>query len=152
MKNNNTEKKSLKERVMENKGKIIAGVSVVALGTISYMVYRNNVKVKELNAIIDAQLKFDESVVKLSQTDLSLAQKQAEYVKTTREIAEEGALEEAIKSVNKKIQYRIGKIEDLKLRPLDEDAKLSKEIYEKELKELTRKRDAFNELWDKMVH
>lgn len=53
---------------------------------------------------------------------------------------------------NKKIQYRIGKIDDLKLRPLDEDAKLSKEIYEKELKELIRKRDTFNELWDKMVH
>lgn len=152
MKNNNTENKTLKERVMENKGKIIAGVSVVALGTISYMVYRNNVKIKGLHEIVNSQMEFNGKIVELSKKELSITEKQIDHMVLTREIAEEGALEEAIKSINKKIQYRIGKIEDLKLRPLDEDAKLSKEIYEKELKELTRKRDAFNELWDKMVH
>lgn len=152
MKNNNTEKKSLKERVMENKGKIIAGVSIVALGTITYMVYRNNIRVKGLCKLAECQGEFNGKVTELSKKEVSLLSKQVEYMKTTREIAEEGALEEAIKSINKKIQYRIGKIDDLKLRPLDEDAKLSKEIYEKELKELIRKRDTFNELWDKMVH
>lgn len=72
-------------------------------------------------------------------------------MKTTREIAEEGALEEAIKSINRKIQYRIGKIEGCK-NSKDPESLLTKEIYEKELKELIRKRDSFNELWDKMVH
>lgn len=69
-------------------------------------------------------------------------------MKTTREIAEEGALEEAIKSINRKIQYRIGKIEGCK-NSKDPESLLAKEIYEKELKELIRKRDSFNELWDK---
>ncbi len=72
-------------------------------------------------------------------------------MKTTREIAEEGALEEAIKSINRKIQYRISKIEGCN-NSKDPESLLAKEIYEKELKELTRKRDTFNELWDKMVH
>ena len=149
---NTTEKKSLKERVMENKGKIIAGVSIVALGTLTYVIYRNNVRVKDLCKLAECQGEFNGKVTKKKKKEVSLLHEQVEYMKTTREIAEEGALEEAIKSINKKIQYRIGKIEDLKLRPLDEDAKLSREIYEKELKELVRKRDTFNELWDRMIH
>lgn len=151
MKNNNTEKKSLKERVMENKGKIIAGVSIVALGTITYMVYRNNVRVKGLCKLAECQGEFNGKVTELSKKEVSLLNKQVEYMKTTREIAEEGALEEAIKSINKKIQYRIGKIEGCK-NSKDPESLLAKEIYEKELKELIRKRDSFNELWDKMVH
>ena len=75
----------------------------------------------------------------------------SEELKLVKAIAVEGALEEAIKSVKNKIQYRVTKIAGC-VKEGSPEALLSKEIYEKELEYFKGKLALFEEEWDKMIH
>ena len=72
-------------------------------------------------------------------------------LKLVKNIAVEGALEEAIKSVKNKIQYRVTKIDNC-IADGTPQALLSKEIYEKELEYFKDKLALFEEEWNKMIH
>ena len=72
-------------------------------------------------------------------------------LKLVKNIAVEGALEEAIKSVKNKIQYRVTKIDGC-IKEGSPQALLSKEIYEKELEYFKDKLALFEEEWNKMIH
>ena len=77
--------------------------------------------------------------------------KATKELKLVKSIAVEGALEEAIKSVKKKIQYRVTKIDNC-IADGTPQALLSKEIYEKELEHFKDKLALFEEEWNKMIH
>ena len=154
MKNNENvkERKTFKEVIVENKGKIIAGVSIVTAVAVGVVVYKNVNEIKNLKELVDAQIKLNEHQGKFNHVSLECAQQLTEELVKVRDIAKEGALEEAINAVKRKIQYRVGKISDLSNRPLDNDAMISKELYEKELEILKDKLVMFQEEWDKMLH
>ena len=150
--NTNNERKSFKEVVAENKGKIIAGATVITIGTVSYVLYRNTKAIKGLYAINDAQMELSRKQGELNHASVDCAKEMAEQLVIVRDIAKEGALEEAIASVKRKIQYRVGKIADLSNRPSDKDAIISKELYEKELEILKKKLTTFEKEWENMLH
>ena len=154
MKNNENakERKSLKEVVVANKGKIIAGVSIVAATAVGVVIFKNVKEIKNLNELVDMQMKLNERQGEFNHVSLECAQHLTDELVKVRDIAKEGALEEAIASVKRKIQYRVGKISDLSNRPLDNDAMISKELYEKELEILKNKLTMFQEEWEKMLH
>ena len=154
MKNNENvkERKSLKEVIVENKGKIIAGVSIVTATAVGVVAYKNMIDVKELKAVVDGQIKLNEAQSQFNHKSVECAQRLTDELVKVRDIAKEGALEEAIAAVKRKIQYRVGKISDLSNRPLDNDAMISKELYEKELELLKDKLVMFQEEWEKMLH
>lgn len=112
----NSEKRTLKEVLAGNKGKIIVGASIVALGAISLLLYKQNCDIK-----------------------------------LVRSITQEGCLEEAISTVNNKINYRIEKIKNLENGGLDEEKKLVLERYKKELKVLMRESKLFAEEYERVI-
>ena len=154
MRNNENakERKSFKEVVVENKGKIIAGVSIVTAATVGVVLYKNAIDIKNLNAVLDSQIKLNEAQGDLNKKSIECAKHLTDELVKVRDIAKEGALEEAIAAVKRKIQYRVGKISDLSARPLDNDALISKELLEKELIILKDKLTMFQEEWEKMLH
>ena len=74
-----------------------------------------------------------------------------DQINITKDIAKEGALEEAIKSVKRKIQYRVGKLDGC-IKHNTPEALLQKEIYEKELEILKKKLATFEKEWENMLH
>ena len=144
-KNQTNEKKSFKEVLVENKGKFIVGglaaIGVVVGGT--FMLY---------------QLKFDISFLKMGfmQAEINDSASQAlkdlnEELIVVKSITLEGALEQAIETLKKKIQYRVTKIDNC-IADGTPQALLSKEIYEKELEYFKDKLALFEEEWNKMIH
>ena len=112
-----SEKRNFKEVVIANKGKIIAGVSMIGLGTISLILYKQN-----------------------------------KSIKLVRSITQHGCLEEAIATVNRKINYRIEKIKCLENGGLDEEKKLVLTRYRKELDELINEQKLFVEEYERVIH
>lgn len=153
MKNNENvkERKSLKEVIVENKGKIIAGVSIVTAAAVGVVVYKNVNEIKNLKELVDAQIKLNEHQGEFNHVSLECAQQLTEELVKVRDIAKEGALEEAINAVKRKIQYRVTKIDGC-IKTNTPESLLSKEMYEKELEILTNKLTMFQEEWDKMLH
>lgn len=139
------ERKSFKEVLVENKGKIIVG-GLAAIGAVvggTFML---------------TQLKFDISFLKIGymQTEINDSTSQAlkdlnEELIVAKSIALEGALEQAIETIKKKIQYRVTKIDGC-IKEGSPQALLSKEIYEKELEYFKDKLALFEEEWNKMIH
>lgn len=154
MKNNENakERKSFKEVVVENKGKIIAGVSIVTAGAVGVVLYKNAIDIKNLSTIVDSQVKLNEVQGEFNNKSVECAKRITDELVKVRDIAKEGALEEAIAAVKRKIQYRVGKISDLSARPLDNDALISKELLEKELIILKDKLTMFENEWNNMLH
>jgi hypothetical protein len=154
MKNNENvkERKSFKEVVVENKGKIIAGVSIVTAATVGVVLYKNAIDIKNLSIIVDSQVKLNEVQGEFNNKSVECAKRITDELVKVRDIAKEGALEEAIAAVKRKIQYRVGKISDLSARPLDNDALISKELLEKELIILKDKLTMFENEWNNMLH
>ena len=148
--NETKERKSLKERVADNKGKILAGAGLVAIGVLTYCGYKECENIKELCEILKYQGELNKAQGKLNNTIVNVTEKEIDHMLLTRRIAEEGALEEAIKSVNKKIDYRVKKLEGC-VKEASEVALAAKEKYELELKILYKDRDRFQELWDKRI-
>ena len=149
---NAKERKSFKEIVVENKGKIIAGVSIVTATTVGVVLYKNAIDIKNLSTIVDSQVKLNEVQGEFNNKSVEYAKRITDELVKVRDIAKEGALEEAIAAVKRKIQYRVGKISDLSARPLDNDALISKELLEKELIILKDKLTMFENEWNNMLH
>ena len=154
MKNNENakERKSFKEVIVENKGKIIAGVSIVTATAVGVVLYKNAIDIKNLSTIVDSQVKLNEAQGEFNNKSVECAKRITDELVKVRDIAKEGALEEAIAAVKRKIQYRVGKISDLSARPLDNDALISKELLEKELIILKDKLTMFEDEWNNMLH
>ena len=153
MKNNENvkERKSLKEVIVENKGKIIAGVSIVTATAVGVVVYKNVIDIKNLKGIVESQVKLNDAQGDFNKKSLECAQYITDELVKVRDIAKEGALEEAINAVKRKIQYRVTKIDGC-IKTNTPESLLSKEMYEKELEILTNKLNMFQEEWDKMLH
>ena len=151
MKNENQEKKSFKEVLVENKGKILAGVGVTALGVLGVAVYKNSIDIKNLVGVNTKLVELTRLQGDLNEVEREVVKKSVDHMLLTRRIAEEGALQEAIKSVESKIKYRLGRLEGF-AKSVDPDTLVKKEIYKKELEKLYKDRDMFKELWDNMIH
>ena len=153
MKNNENvkERKSLKEVIAENKGKIIAGASIVTAAAVGVVVYKNVNEIKNLKELVDAQMKLNEHQGELNHVSLECTKALTDELVKVRDIAKEGALEEAINAVKRKIQYRVTKIDGC-IKTNTPESLLSKEMYEKELEILRDKSTMFQEEWDKMLH
>ena len=153
MKNNENvkERKSLKEVIVENKGKIIAGASIVTAVAVGVVVYKNVNEIKNLKELVDAQMKLNEHQGELNHVSLECTKALTDELVKVRDIAKEGALEEAINAVKRKIQYRVTKIDGC-IKTNTPESLLSKEMYEKELEILRDKLTMFQEEWDKMLH
>ena len=119
--NEKTEKKTVKEWISENKGKIVIGGTCVLVGVGSYLTYKCHVKLIAHDAMI---------------------KQNADDIEFVRDIVKEGALEEAIAALNRKINYRIEKIDNLKHGLKDGSLELISK-YEEELRELTAKQEDF---------
>ena len=150
--NTNKERKSFKEVIAENKGKIIAGATIITIGTVSYILYRHTKEIKALSELSNLDSILDKKQGELNHHLVEHAKELTEQFVVVKDIAKEGALEEAIASVKRKIQYRVGKIADLNNRPFDKDAMISKELYEKELEILKKKLATFEKEWENMLH
>lgn len=153
MKNNENvkERKSLKEVIVENKGKIIAGVSIVTATAVGIVVYKNVIDIKNLKGVVESQVKLNEAQGDFNKKSLECAQYITDELVKVRDIAKEGALEEAINAVKRKIQYRVTKIDGC-IKTNTPESLLSKEMYEKELEILKDKLVMFEEAWEKMLH
>ena len=153
MKNNENvkERKSLKEVIVENKGKIIAGVSIVTATAVGIVAYKNVIDIKNLKGVVESQVKLNEAQGDFNKKSLECAQYITDELVKVRDIAKEGALEEAINAVKRKIQYRVTKIDGC-IKTNTPESLLSKEMYEKELEILRDKLTMFQEEWDKMLH
>ena len=153
MKNNENvkERKSLKEVIVKNKGKIIAGASIVTAAAVGVVVYKNVNEIKNLKELVDAQMKLNEHQGELNHVSLECTKALTDELVKVRDIAKEGALEEAINAVKRKIQYRVTKIDGC-IKTNTPESLLSKEMYEKELEILKDKLVMFEEEWEKMLH
>ena len=153
MKNNENvkERKSLKEVIVENKGKIIAGVSIVTATAVGVVVYKNVIDIKNLKGVVESQVKLNEAQGEFNHKSLECAQYITDELVKVRDIAKEGALEEAINAIKRKIQYRVTKIDGC-IKTNTPESLLSKEMYEKELEILKDKLVMFEEEWEKMLH
>lgn len=157
MKQNNeqtTNKKSFRKFVAEHKVEIIAGVTVIAAGSIGYLVYKNNKNAKDiklLGMMVNRQTDLQQDMVELAKLELECDKGICSEVDIVKDIAKEGALEEAIKSVKRKIQYRVGKIENC-TKTNTPEALLSKQTYERELIILEGKLELFEQEWENMIH
>lgn len=150
--NTNNERKSFKEVVAENKGKIIAGATIVTVGAVGIILYKQHQALKLLCEITKVDCDIDKAQGKFNREVTEYVREMTDQFVVVRDIAKEGALEEAIATVKRKIQYRVGKIADLNNRPLDKDAMISKELYEKELEILKNKLTSFEKEWENMLH
>ena len=153
MKNNENakERKSFKEVIVENKGKIIAGVSIITATAVGVVVYKNVIDIKNLKGVVESQVKLNEAQGDFNKKSLECAQYITDELVKVRDIAKEGALEEAINAVKRKIQYRVTKIDGC-IKTNTPESLLSKEMYEKELEILKDKLVMFEEEWEKMLH
>lgn len=106
MKNNENvkERKSLKEIVVENKGKIIAGVSIVAAGAVGIAVAKNH------KAIVD-QLKQIKQVDTKVEVGHVISEELWEKVKVTEDIIiNSGIIEQARATINRKRDTLVSKL------------------------------------------
>ena len=149
--NTNNERKSFKEVLAENKGKIIAGATVITIGTISYVLYRNTKVIKNLVKIAEQEVEMTSLQGDFNHLVTEGTRDMVDQINITKDIAKEGALEEAMKAVKRKIQYRVGKIEGCTKHNTPE-ALLQKEIYEKEIAILKDILTIFQKEWENMLH
>lgn len=146
------ERKSFKEVIAENKGKIIAGTAIITVSAVGLILYRQHKAIKLLSEISKVDCDIDKLQGKFNREVTEYTKELTDQFVIVRDIAKEGALEEAIAAVKRKIQYRVGKIADLNNRPLDNDAMISKVLYEKELEILKTKLRTFEDEWNNMLH
>ena len=80
-------------------------------------------------AVQDAHIKLSETQGTLNSKVLETVETMADELVKVRDIAKEGALEEAIAAVKRKIQYRVTKIENC-VKTNTPESLLSKELLE----------------------
>ena len=116
-----TEKKSIKEVVIDNRGKIIAGVSTVVIGALGYIIYKERLDYNRLSE------------------RLKEAHEKADIL---AEALSEGVFEEAIATTTRKLNSRKDRLNYLLINRDETDEIVVK--LKGEIKVLTRRRDAFN--------
>jgi hypothetical protein len=145
------ERRTFKEFMDDNKDLFIIGgsLALAALGG-TYLIQHH----KFDRLVVDTfkkQSKLNELQNEINDCVTMGFDKTTKELKLVKAIAVEGALEEAIKSVKNKIQYRVTKIDNC-IADGTPQALLSKEIYEKELEYFKDKLALFEEEWNKMIH
>lgn len=120
--------------------KLLLGVSVVGAGVACFIIYKQHgIITKALLDKIDYE-RFIENIDNENQVLKS-------DVETLMEAASEGVFEEAIRTVNNKINYRADKqkylLESLETRPNDEEIKQALEKVSIELKNLLTRKDKY---------
>ena len=145
------ERRTFKEFMDDNKHLFIIGgsLTLAALGG-GYLLHHHKFD-KLVVETFKKQLKLNELQNEINECVTTGFDKTTEELKLVKAIAVEGALEEAIKSVKNKIQYRVTKIDNC-IADGTPQALLSKEIYEKELEYFKDKLALFEEEWNKMIH
>lgn len=117
-----TEKRSIKEVVIDNRGKIIAGASAVVIGALGYIIYKE----------------------RLDYNQLSIRLREAhEKADILAEALSEGVFEEAIATTTRKINSRKDRLNYLLNNNHDETNEMVVKL-EGEIEVLTRRRGAFN--------
>lgn len=133
------ERKSFKEVVYDNRGKILTGALCITTVTLSYLLFKE-VKQNEILKIENVKLN----------TENKMVNKFKETVETIQEAMSEGMIQEAIATTTRKLNNRID-IRDrlLNKNNLDhtEQMKLNKALEEIEVFE--RRLNAFNKLEEK---
>lgn len=125
MRNNKSkqkERKSIKETMIENRGKIIAGVGVLCCGA-CYIIASNRyqTELKEVTKdLIDKVKEIDELKIKNMMLE--------EDVQTLSAILSEGALQDAITTTSNKINSRLSKLRMYEERVLNGDLKVKEKI------------------------
>ena len=110
MKNNENakERKSLKEVVVENKGKIIAGVSIAAAGAIGIVLVKNN---KDIMKLLDRTIKVQSAVTTVSEINTITNDMLWEKVEVTENIiVNSGIIEQARATIIRKRDNLISKL------------------------------------------
>ena len=145
------ERRTFKEFMEDNKDWFIIGgsLALAALGG-GYLLHRYQFDKLAVD-IFKKQLKLNELQNEINECVTIGFDKTTEELKLVKAIAVEGALEEAIKSVKNKIQYRVTKIAGC-VKEGSPEALLAKEIYEKELEYFKGQLALFEEEWNKMIH
>ena len=126
--NETKERKSFKEVLVENKGKLIA-ISGVTLAVIAGGFYAYSRKKLDTNVVdlLNTELEMHKTQNVINKKTVSVLESLDNDMTVVKQIALEGALEEAIKSVKNKIQYRVTKIDNC-ITDGTPQALLSKEI------------------------
>lgn len=133
------ERKSFKEVVYDNRGKILTGALCITTATLSYLLFK---EVKQ-NEIIKMEN------VKLN-TENKMVNKFKETVETIQEAMSEGMIQEAIATTTRKLNSRMDKRDHLLSKnnlKYDDKIKLEKTLEEIEVFE--RRLNAFNKLEEK---
>ena len=145
------ERRTFKEFMDDNKHLFIIGgsLALAALGG-TYLIHHHKFD-KLIVETFKKQSKLNELQNEINDCVTTGFDKTTEELKLVKAIAVEGALEEAIKSVKNKIQYRVTKIAGC-VKEGSPEALLSKEIYEKELEHFKGQLALFEEEWNKMIH
>ena len=110
MKNNENvkERKSLKEVVVENKGKIIAGVSIVAASAVGIVLVKNN---KDMMKLLDRTVKVQSAVATVSEVNTIANDMLWEKVNVTENIiVNSGIIEQARATIIRKRDNLISKL------------------------------------------
>lgn len=129
------ERKSFKDVVYDNRGKILIGALCITTGTLSYLLFKE-VKQNE--------------ILKIENVKLNTENKFKETVETIQEAMSEGMIQEAIATTTRKLNNRIDRKDRLlNKNNLDhtEQMKLNKALEEIEVFE--RRLNAFNKLEEK---
>ena len=110
MKNNENvkERKSLKEVVVENKGKIIAGVSIAAASAVGIVLVKNN---KDMMKLLDRTVKVQSAVATVSEVNTIANDMLWEKVNVTENIiVNSGIIEQARATIIRKRDNLISKL------------------------------------------
>ena len=110
MKNNENakERKSLKEVVVKNKGKIIAGVSIAAASAVGIVLVKNN---KDIMKLLDRTIKVQSAVTTVSSINTMVNDALYEKVEVTENIiVNSGIIEQARATIIRKRDNLISKL------------------------------------------
>ena len=123
---------------LTNREKILLGVSIVSVGVAGFVIYKqHNIITK---ALLD-KIEFEKIITNLNNENQVLKCD----VQTLMEAASEGVFEEAIGTLNNKINHRTDKkkylLEALKAKPDDEQTKQALDKVNIELKNLFTRKD-----------
>lgn len=145
------ERRTFKEFMEDNKDLFIIGGSLALTALGGCYLFHHHKFDKLVVEMFKKQGKLDGLQNEFNDCVTTGFDKTIKELKLVKAIAVEGALEEAIKSVKNKIQYRVTKIAGC-VKEGSPEALLSKEIYEKELEYFKGQLALFEEEWNKMIH
>lgn len=125
---------------LSKREKVLLGVSIVGAGVAGFIIYKQHGIITK--ALLD-KIDYERSITNLDNENQVLKYD----VQTLMEAASEGVFEEAIGTVNNKINHRTDKkkyiLEALKVKPDDEQSKQALEKVSIELKNLLDRKEKY---------